>query len=401
MIKKIRNILYLIDVLYGIGIALFSTTIYLFMEKRGYSIAHINLFMASFWIVSFLAEVPSGVFSDSFGRRNAAILSCIIRGLGLLILFGINGGIILLVISGGLTAIGSALYSGSMSSWAIDEIQKVDPNYDFSLIFSKEKIIMAIVTMVAGYAGAQVVGTKNLGYPIVLSAVVLFVTGIILAVIVKNDNSHKKSMDFSKGIEEYKKTLESSVKFLKENKKFFVVCGLFGCVAFLSTPAFNQWQLYFQNKKLGLISGYIHVFISIFGMIGAYIVSKLKIKNKPRFFMICNFLLFLTLVTSVLQDNLYVALLYFFMHVLILTAEEVIQFTYLNELLNQKTRNSLLSLYYTVDAIITIIIILLSGWICNFVDLGISWIILGGIGIILSIPLSLVLMKGIIGEKYK
>ena len=89
------------------------------------------------------------------------------------------------------------------------------------------------------------------------------------------------------------------------------------------------------------------------------------------------------------------------MHVLILTAEEVIQFTYLNELLNQKTRNSLLSLYYTVDAIITIIIILLSGWICNFVDLGISWIILGGIGIILSIPLSLVLMKGIIGEKYK
>lgn len=147
---------------------------------------------------------------------------------------------------------------------------------------------MAIVTMVAGYAGAQVVGTKNLGYPIVLSAVVLFVTGIILAVIVKNDNSHKKSMDFSKGIEEYKKTLESSVKFLKENKKFFVVCGLFGCVAFLSTPAFNQWQLYFQNKKLGLISGYIHVFISIFGMIGAYIVSKLKIKNKPRFFMICE-----------------------------------------------------------------------------------------------------------------
>lgn len=399
MIKKIRNILYVTDTLYETAIALFSAIIYLFMEKIGYSITDINLFISVFWIVSFVAEIPSGAFSDSFGRRNAAILSCIIRGIGLLAVFYSNGTITFLIISGILTAIGSALYSGSMSSWAIDEIQKIDPEYNFNILFSKEKIIATVVPMAAGYIGAQVIGVKNLGYPLVLSSIVLFITGIILIFCVKNDNPHVESIAKNKEFKIYKETIVSSIKFVKMNVTYLVSCCLFGCVAFLSTPAYNQWQLYFQNEDLGIISGYIHVLICIFGMIGAYLASKIKIKNKPIFFVFSNILIFSTLTASVFINDLYVSLIFFFLHVMILTTENVFQFTYLNELLNKETRNSLLSLYYTFDALINVLVITLSGMICQVTDLGISWVILGIVGLLLSIPLSVVLVKETFLEK--
>lgn len=73
-IQKLINTLklkfYIITFFYEIGIALFSATLYLYMEVIGYSISDINLYISIFWLVSFFSEIPSGALSDSFGRRN-------------------------------------------------------------------------------------------------------------------------------------------------------------------------------------------------------------------------------------------------------------------------------------------------------------------------------------------
>lgn len=65
--KKYRNIYYLVNLLYSLGVAVWSGTIYLFMHHIGYSYGEINFFLSIFWVVTFIAEIPSGFIADHLG----------------------------------------------------------------------------------------------------------------------------------------------------------------------------------------------------------------------------------------------------------------------------------------------------------------------------------------------
>ncbi|MCF1783549.1 hypothetical protein LZD76_03680 [Lactobacillus mulieris] len=65
--KKYRNIYYLVNLLYSLGVAVWSGTIYLFMHHIGYSYGEINFFLSIFWVVTFIAEIPSGFILVAIG----------------------------------------------------------------------------------------------------------------------------------------------------------------------------------------------------------------------------------------------------------------------------------------------------------------------------------------------
>lgn len=378
--NRIKFIFLMFTCLYGSAIAFFSATIYLFMSNMGYSLNDINLFIAIFWAISFIAEIPSGVFSDAFGRRNTAIASCFVRALGLMVLILSKSNIFLLIMSGILTALGSALNSGTMTSWLIDEVKKFDSKYNFTVFFSKVNTLSGVTGLLAGYIGAQVIGILNLAYTILCSVLMLVISGVFLMIFVQNDGQLSSSMTISNSYIIYKKTMSKSIHYLKETPRFLCVCMLPIGMAFLTTPAYNQWQLYFKDDSLGIISGYIHVWISILGIVGTYIMSKIKVKNTFLFLKITYILIFISLLLSVLSDNLYIALLFFGMHVMIISMNALVQFTYSNELLRSDIRNSLISVMYALEAVGTVIVMSISGWISKIVGLGMSWVTLGIIG---------------------
>ncbi|MCR1896812.1 hypothetical protein NSA02_08315, partial [Ligilactobacillus murinus] len=88
-----------LSALYALGLSLWAGTIYLYMKQVGYSYGQINLFLALFWLVTCLTEIPSGFLADMFGALKLTFLSSLFRGSGLLFLALFEHNLTILVLS--------------------------------------------------------------------------------------------------------------------------------------------------------------------------------------------------------------------------------------------------------------------------------------------------------------
>lgn len=283
-IRALKTKFYISVILYDAGIALFSSTLYLFMESVGYGISDINLYISIFWVLSFFAEIPSGAMSDSLGRRNTAVLSGIVRAVGLFAVSLSGKNEMALIISAVLTALGTSLYSGSMSSWVIDEIKKIDSKYNFNEVFSISRTWGTLFSLMAGYLGAQVIGRINLAYPTIVSGIVLILTSVITWKMIENDRDFSNKLNANRFLEIYAETLKGGVKFFADNKLVLWIVITFVSTVFINTAPLNQWQLYYKIDEAGIISGYIYVGISLAGILGAYMASRIKVEKAYQFF---------------------------------------------------------------------------------------------------------------------
>src|SRR5580692_10678479 len=59
----------------------------LFLRSRGLDQFEINSVLATYFIVTFLTDVPTGAFADALGRRRAFILGCTLRSTAFLVYF--------------------------------------------------------------------------------------------------------------------------------------------------------------------------------------------------------------------------------------------------------------------------------------------------------------------------
>lgn len=390
-VKKIVTKYLVVEATYSIGISLFVATLYLYMQSIGYTLSNINQYIALFWVTSVVFEIPSGTLSDVFGRRNATIISSVIRGAGLLVIGLSAKSTTSLILSGFFTAIGSSLYSGSMSSWVVDEISKYDSGYNLNKIFSWSSILGTTSSMVAGYLGAQILGTISLALPTIVSGIELILTAVLIFVIIDNDKPESKTMRFYGFCKEYISVFKYSFSFLRNDPRIVWTGAVFINTAIITTAPYNQWQIYFQDESKGIISGYIYVLMSVAALIGAFLVSKVKIKNSMKFFFGSNIVTGVSIILSTIINNLYLSIVFFLFHVLMAAANEVSRFSYLNKLLSSENRTTLLSVYYSAEAIVVALVMYINGLSSATYGIGNSWIILVAIGmlsmLLCSIPL--------------
>lgn len=122
-----------------------------------------------------------------------------------------------------------------------------------------------------------------------------------------------------------------------------------------------------------MISGYIHILISVAGMSGAYIIAKLKNTDNVAFIIACKILIASSLILVVVAPNFQLSIEFFLIHVFIMTAEEVVSFSLINSLISRQTRTTLLSVYYTFEAIMTIGVLSINSLISSRIGMGETW----------------------------
>lgn len=104
---------------------------YLFFRHNGLSYTQISLLVGAFFVGMFLFEMPSGVFSDKFGRKAAIGLSALILTLSF-ILFYLGDGFLLFLFANFLQGVGEAFNSGSDEALIFDSLKEVDRTNEFS-----------------------------------------------------------------------------------------------------------------------------------------------------------------------------------------------------------------------------------------------------------------------------
>lgn len=355
IIKLVRKF-NVITVMYSAGIVIWAASIELYLQSIGYTIAAIMLFNSFFWIFSTLSEIPAGVISDTFGRKKAMLISCILRGFGLGLLFIPSHQLWILLLSGLLTAVSESFNSGTMSAWVIDKVKSIDEKYDIENIFSKNSLFLTSTSMVVGFVGGRILGVKNLSYPL-LAGIILFIITIVYISLFFKDNSHQQQDNqemrlFGRFVTSFKE----GYAFLRSDKLFFSLCISFLPLILLIVAPSNQWQLYFGNEYGGVkITAYIWVGMGLFGIIGSRIPQLLArvIKNKLSSLQLLLLLNMCAIILCVVITNVYLSVLLFLMHISFTTADAIIRAGLLHNTIPAKNtnRNTLISFFTPLNLV--------------------------------------------------
>ena len=281
-IKKQLGLLYISNFLFNSSIA--GAAWVLLLVSDGYSLIQVGFAETVFHIVSLMAEIPSGMFADVFGRKKSLILSCIMTMCSAVVR-GFIPGFAAVCVSVGFSALSYNFISGSDSAIAYDSLLEEGQENRYDKYISNQTMIYRISNGLATlFAGAAVImGNRNAH---ILSIGISAVNLVCLLFLRENKVILKKSGDsLSKRI---KDVYKGSWSFLKGNKK---VAGLIFRNALVG--GIDVLLLFFLQAKLPMTGipdwtlGPLLFIMSLGGILGALAARKANKTSLGKLFIVC------------------------------------------------------------------------------------------------------------------
>lgn len=263
--------LYLLNGLGNISIA--GAAWVLILITQGFSIFEVGIFETIFHVTSLIAEIPTGMFADVFGRKKALFLSavCSIISAAVRILFVNIPGV---CVSIAFSALSYNLWSGSDSALAYDTLRESGQKERYDRYASTQSVIYRIFNGIATLAAGLAVMIGNT-YAQMISIAIATVQIMIILTLVENkvitDNADSKLRA------KIKQCYKESFSFLKGNRK---VASLIFRNAFIG--AIDVLLLFFLQAKLpkagvsDLVLGPLLFIMSMGGVIGSALAVKIR-----------------------------------------------------------------------------------------------------------------------------
>ena len=356
--------------LYALGLSLWTGTIYLYMQQVGYSYGQINLFLALFWLVTCVAEIPSGFLADKFGALKMTFWSALFRGSGLLLLAIFDKHLVVLILSAILTALGDSLYSGTLTSWIVERTKNSE--LDQGKLFSHNYMLVSLVSFVGGYLEADQLGNIELRLPLISGAVILYVVGLVYLSLVRFDTAPKPP-------EPLRFTFERQI--WQKKRPLLETLILFLPLTFITVGPYNQWQLYFQRGP-EIKTGLILVGINLAGMLGAFAFNwSAKLSWKTEQLFLAHVVALCLSVWLLIYSSYYLALTFMWLHVALCASTEVLQTKLLHEKITDDLRTTWVSGNNTLEALVTTVALALNGFLADHFGLALAW----GVGALLGL----------------
>ncbi|MFC4031453.1 MFS transporter [Streptomyces polygonati] len=141
---------------------LLTVTSVLLLQSYGMSSGAVFALVAAVWILEGIAEIPTGILADMFGRRASVTVSFALRAGGYGALFFSDS--VAVAASGTLlAALGGTFASGSLEAWAVDETRSRNP-LSLDRLFAQGKIAENAGLVLGTLTGAAL-GTLDLAVP--------------------------------------------------------------------------------------------------------------------------------------------------------------------------------------------------------------------------------------------
>ncbi|MBR3246969.1 MAG: MFS transporter [Clostridiales bacterium] len=292
-IKRQLGLLYISNFMFNISIV--GAAWVLLLVSDGYSLVQIGFAETVFHIVSLIAEIPSGMVADVFGRKKSLILSCVMSMLSAAVR-GFLPGFPCVLISIGFAALSYNFISGSDSALAYDSLLEEGQEKRYDRYISTQtavyRISNGIATLFAGVA--VIMGNRNAQ---ILSLGISAVNMVFLLFLRENKVILKKSGDSLS--QRFKDVYKGAFSFLKGNKK---VAGLIFRNALVG--GIDVLLLFFLQAKLPMTGipdwslGPLLFIMSMGGIFGALAARKVKKTTLGKLFAFCISLALIGLVSE-------------------------------------------------------------------------------------------------------
>ncbi len=378
-VKYLTRIFIFLMLIFDFANSLFAPIFILYSNTKGLNTFQFNVILAIIMFSIFIFEIPTGVFSDVFGRKRSFIMSMVCMGIAKLV-FLMSSNMLGFVIGALIDGLAFALFSGSIEAWIVDEVEKLGVK-DFEGIFAKSGRASEIGMIAGGFIGGYLVkGSYNLVW--IISAFLLFMLAAAAFILVKEENKldEKQSLGVKEGIVRMKETVITSIKVLRDNKllAFLILIGCYEMLLVGGTA--HLWQKYLPEKlNLVQVVSWVWIILSVGRMIGNSILAKIKIKPEWKLNTIMSSYIFIAalfLLSGILKNG-YLVILVIFLRNIITGIKGPLFGSLINENIENQYRSTILSFSSQSRSIFQNIGLLSMGWVAQTYGVAFSWVTTG------------------------
>lgn len=385
MAKKTIKIYLLLATLNELSVSFIAATYVTFLISRGLNLFEVNLVNLTFFTTLFFCEIPTGAIADVFGRKRSFLISCLLWTIsfGLYPLMTNFAGFAL---AEGIGAIGATFATGAFQAWLKDKLEHHGFMESIGPILAKEQQFGRTAGIIGALAGAFL-ADQNDSWPWLAGSAMMAVTGLLAALLMKEEYFVKKKLSFWEGWEEMKKVTMRSFHYGRENPKVRFIL-LTGFVMFAAVQAPNmQWQPFFGQFLPDKTSfGFIYTGISLAIIAGSWLAPRLaKLwPNEKRLMIGTQITIGSGIILTALMVSLPLAISTFLFHEIARGLFKPITDGYFNDNIPSKERATLISFQGMAQHIGGMIGLVASGFLAEKFGIPATWVLSGSALIIVS-----------------
>jgi MFS family permease len=262
--------------------------------SRGNNLVEIGVVAAIMTIVTLIADIPTGIVADKYGRKTSLVLGDLLLGLSFGVL-ALSRSFWMFCIYAFMSGLGWALLSGAEEAYVFETAKKEDKRYRSSI--SDVTIADELATVAGLLCSTLFSKIFGLQTTIVIAALVLVITAFISAYILTEPSRHKYKPN-----KKEENIMHGALSFLIKNSQYFIIMIIF---AIYYEGGRLLWQPQLVNNGVKIYQlGLVYALFKVFAVCGSILAKKETVNNYKWPLLVAGLILtstFLMISTNVLS----------------------------------------------------------------------------------------------------
>ena len=252
------------------------------MRWRGLSQFQMNTVAATFFLVTFATDIPTGAFADAIGRRTAFLIGSAISTLGFTIYF-FSHHFSEFLVAECFDGVGFTFRNGAVDAWAVDALDAAGYTAVKDRLFSRVSQLMRIGNMCGALIGAYV-GAHNLAIPWLLGACGLALSGFVGSRLMDRDVRRDGKFDPGVIATLVKERIGQGMRIGFGTRVVFLLALAGGIQLAAWGPSWFEWPAYFSDRlNSGVqVVGWLFCIFNLAGMAGSEMAARLYLDRARR-----------------------------------------------------------------------------------------------------------------------
>jgi MFS family permease len=254
----------------------------IFLRSRGLDQFQINSVLATYFVVLFLTDVPTGAFADLLGRRRSYVLGATLRVCAFILYFMAHHYYVF-IIAESIDGIGTTFGNGAIDAWGVDALD--DAGYDGlkDRLFSRISQLTTIGFMGSAMIGAYVADV-NIAWPWLLGAGGYVLAGTLGAILMHDERPRATTVRIAAIPGQVASRITDSVRWGLNTPTVLMLSAAGAITVAAWAPYWISWPIMFnQSLAVGVwIIGWIYCGLSAARLIGAEVSARLQADESQR-----------------------------------------------------------------------------------------------------------------------
>ena len=241
------------------------------LEFYHLTLSEIFLVIAIGNAVSFIAEIPTGVFADHYGKKKSLILARFLILIAFIV-YGLSKDFWIFVLAESIYKLGNSFRTGTEVAYIYDYIEQKKPKATYAEVKGKQKFYARIGEAIASLAGGFIAAKLGLNYVFFISAIPVFIN-LLFTLTWIDIKETKQNLSIANSVSHLKKSFsdicKSDLLKITLNITFFTAI-LLSALTFLQP---YMQELNIPIELFGVIYS-VSLFISAIAVRYAYVIEK-------------------------------------------------------------------------------------------------------------------------------